>query len=138
MLQRILQILVLFFVACELALLQGCRSCDPVLPPNVSVQFQGTKAYTKVSTLNPAKILSETDAQKYFLLPMPISQDGISYLFSDGVKADTLTISYKREFRFQSTSCGYGYVITNLRVQNPVSFRKVTIVSNTFNIKVSD
>jgi Family of unknown function (DUF6452) len=55
------------------------------------------------------------------VLPISIISDTTTYIFSRGQKSDTLTLSYKRKFYYESERCGFMVQIENLKMVEKLS-----------------
>jgi hypothetical protein len=97
--------------------------------PFVSVTFRNKGDYSSIKSISPEADIDIGLNTHYFSLPISLHHDQLSYVFSNSTRSDTLTFAYKRNFKFQSTRCGYGVIIENLRLIKPISYRNADVKS---------
>lgn len=121
-----------------LLFLSNCKPCEPSTAPYLSVIFKGSKTFSKVSTIDPEKVLYQDNFQSSFLLPLWIGAEKLTYVFYNGANSDTVSVSYSRKFRFNSKSCGYQYEINDLRLAKPTSFKNLVFNPFASQLEIND
>lgn len=119
-----------------------CEQCNEEKEVEMEVWFsnfevppQWDKIYVVGSEKQviPGTIIS--DQGPSFKLPINTNADSTKYVFQSGATLDTLLISYKRVFDFQSNNCGFTLGFENERViQSPRSLNTSLILGKTFGI----
>ncbi len=59
--------------------------------------------------------------------PVTLAADQTTYIFESATRTDTLTISYQRRLAYISRRCGAEVYVSNFRLSQPTTFKKVTV-----------
>jgi hypothetical protein len=117
----ILGLTVIFFESC---LVNPCESTNE---PSLIVLFRNqvnNKIYSKVFSSDGR--VKFNFVSNYIKLPLSLNDDQLTYIFSNDVMSDTLSINYQRNFKFQSTKCGFTVSLENIAVVKPTSFKNLS------------
>jgi len=118
--------------------------CPEPIEPGLSVRFTNGNSpvlYQTATAKETKNVFNNSNG--FFSLALSLNQDQLTYFFSNGVRTDTLTLSYKRDFKFESERCGFVLNILDLKVAKPTSFKKVQIqyyggFSNNIDVLIDD
>lgn len=118
--------------------------CEEPIEPGLSVRFTNGNSpvlYQTATAKETKNVFNNSNG--FFSLALSLNQDQLTYFFSNGVRTDTLTLSYKRDFKFESERCGFVLNILDLKVAKPTSFKKVQIqyyggFSNNIDVLIDD
>ena len=118
--------LVVIILAVTVTLLDGClvNPCEATVEPSLIVQFYNAntaRAYSKVASLD-GKVKFD-NILNYVKLPLSLNDDALTYIFISNNKVDTISISYQRNFKFQSARCGFTVSLENIKIVKPTSFK---------------
>lgn len=107
-------------------LCDGClvNPCESTSEPSLIVSFFSngqSKAYSKAFSLD-GKVKFDF-ISNYVKLPLSLNDDRLTYIFLNNAVSDTLSISYQRNFKFQSTECGFTVSLENMAIIKPTSFK---------------
>ena len=112
---------ILFFSHC------GPPPCLPNSEPLARVYFQTSKNYTTISTINPKIVITPGINSIVENLPISLSADKLTFVFANSKRSDTLSFTYKRNFKFESARCGYVVAIEDFKLIVPTSFKNVRV-----------
>jgi hypothetical protein len=112
--------------------LSNCElPCGDDSEPRIQIQF-----YSKDATVPARSYYTATESStkssfnpyvNSFELPLALNSDQLTYIFKNDTRSDTLTISYKRVFEFESIKCGYRVSIKDVKTIKPTTFSKIEI-----------
>ncbi|ANQ52193.1 hypothetical protein MY04_4858 [Flammeovirga sp. MY04] len=119
----------LFLLLCFSILLPSCEECGVSSEPKVSIYNEDGRHledhFNKVEVLRNGKYES-IEIIDYFSISLV--SDTTSFVFTDiENNTDTLTISYERNFYFQSKACGYVLDIEDMKSESQTTFKDVYI-----------
>lgn len=144
----VIHVVSLFFVGGMVSFSSCLPPCSPTSEPQAQTYFRTNKGYTSISTISPRVTIKPGFNSTVESLPISLSQDQLSFVFANSRQSDTLSISYKRNFKFESERCGYVVIIEDFKVISPTSFKDVRVEvssgsysysnSNQFSIYVND
>jgi hypothetical protein len=102
--------------------------CPEPIEPVLGVRFTNVNSpvlYQTATAKETKNVFNNSNG--FFSLALSLNQDQLTYFFSNGIRTDTLTLSYKRDFKFESERCGFVLNILDLKITNPTSFKSVKI-----------
>jgi len=114
-----------------LSSLFSCKNCEDQSEPEATLQFHNSAIlYEKAQGIGSDQIIY--GPFEYQSFPLSIISDTTSFIFHSEASVDTLAISYKRNFVFESNECGFTVTLSDFK-----NLKATTFDSIAFNVNQS-
>lgn len=110
-------------------IISSCENCEDQSEPEALLQFHNTfMEYDKAQGLGSEQFINGPFDHQMF--PLSITSDTTTFLFHNQESIDTLSISYKRNFVFESNECGFTVTLSEFKNLEETSFDSIAFEIN--------